>query len=257
MKRKIVSLSLIAALTFAIALPVQAETQYGDPNWKVTFTDDRKMESNFKTANLNDKISEMQPGDDVIFTIKLSNEEKNATDWYMTNKVVRSMEDNSVANGGAYTYRLTYKDHNGSVTVIYDSETVGGELEGNTTRAVTGVPEGLHEATNSLEEYFLLDTLEKGQSGQIELRIALDGDTQVNGYQNTLADLTMNFAVELRPSPVNSTREPRERTLVRADTVRTADDSQLILYTVMLLTSGLLLLLISLYCRKVMRKEEE
>ena len=34
--------------------------------------------------------------------------------------------------------------------------------------------------------------------GIITLEVALDGETQGNSYQDTLADLQMNFAVELR-----------------------------------------------------------
>ena len=51
-----------------------------------------------------------------------------------------------------------------------------------------------------------LDTLAKGDKGRITLEVELDGETQGNDYQNTLADLQMNFAVEL-----SRQREP-ERT---------------------------------------------
>lgn len=262
MKRTFVGLCLTAILTITAALPVYAQapnephTEYGKSGWNVTFTDKQKMESNFKTSDLNDEVSKMQPGDRVVLTMKLKNEDSNETDWYMTNKVLDSLEAStrSGANGGAYSYRLIYKNPAGQETVLYDSERVGGENEA-LSRATTRT--GLEEATTALEDYFILDTLKKGQSGVITLTVGLDGETQGNAYQDTLADLTMNFAVERRPSPENSTREPREVTIVRADTVRTADDNQLLLYTALLLTSGMLLLLLTLYCRKVMRKEEE
>lgn len=262
MKRTFAGLCLTAILTITTALPVYAQapnephTEYGKSGWNVTFTDKQKMESNFKTSDLNDEVSKMQPGDRVVLTMKLKNEDSNETDWYMTNKVLDSLEASTGAdaNGGAYSYRLIYQNPAGQETVLYDSERVGGENE-TLSRATTRT--GLEEATTALEDYFILDTLKKGQSGVITLTVGLDGETQGNAYQDTLADLTMNFAVERRPSPENSTREPREVTIVRADTVRTADDNQLLLYTALLLTSGMLLLLLTLYCRKVMRKEEE
>ena len=254
MKRTFIGLCLTAILTFTTALPVYAQapnepyTHTGERDWNVTFTDKQKMVSNFKTSDLNDEVSRMQPGDRVILTMKIKNEDSNATDWYMTNKVLDSLEASTKAdaNGGAYSYRLVYQNPAGQETVLFDSEKVGGENE-SLSRAAARV--GLEEATTALEDYFILDTLKKGQSGIITLTVGLDGETQ--------ADLTMNFAVERRPSPENSTREPRETVIVRADTVRTADDNQLLLYTALLLTSGMVLLLLTLYCRKVAKKEEE
>ncbi|NBK91629.1 hypothetical protein D5278_06475 [bacterium 1XD21-13] len=262
MKRTFIGLCLTAILTFTTALPVYAQapnepyTVSGRDDWSVTFTDKQKMVSNFKTSDLNDEVSRMQPGDRVILTMKIKNEDSNATDWYMTNKVLDSLEASTKAdaNGGAYGYRLVYQNPAGQETVLFDSEKVGGENE-SLSRAAARV--GLEEATTALEDYFILDTLKKGQSGIITLTVGLDGETQGNAYQDTLADLTMNFAVERRPSPENSTREPRETVIVRADTVRTADDNQLLLYTALLLTSGMVLLLLTLYCRKVAKKEEE
>ena len=259
MKRTFIGLCLTAILTFTTALPVYAQapnepyTVSGRDDWSVTFTDKQKMVSNFKTSDLNDEVSRMQPGDRVILTMKIKNEDSNATDWYMTNKVLDSLEASTKAdaNGG---YRLVYQNPAGQETVLFDSEKVGGENE-SLSRAAARV--GLEEATTALEDYFILDTLKKGQSGIITLTVGLDGETQGNAYQDTLADLTMNFAVERRPSPENSTREPRETLIVRADTVRRADDNQLLLYTALLLTSGMVLLLLTLYCRKVAKKEEE
>ena len=84
--------------------------------------------------------------------------------------------------------------------------------------------------------------------------MALDGETQGNSYQDTLADLQMNFAVELRddlptqptpnqpgnpPTPVDDTQptpEPGRRT----DVVRTSDESQLPLLAAISGVTGLI-----------------
>ena len=44
-----------------------------------------------------------------------------------------------------------------------------------------------------------MDKLTTGQGGVVELKILLDGETQGNSYQDSLADLRMRFAVELTP----------------------------------------------------------
>ena len=79
MKRTFAGLCLTAILTITAALPVYAQapnephTEYGKSGWNVTFTDKQKMESNFKTSDLNDEVSKMQPGDRVVVTLKLKN----------------------------------------------------------------------------------------------------------------------------------------------------------------------------------------
>ena len=128
--KKTVGFILSAALIFSLEIPVQAETFYGDEGWRVVFTEEKEMESTFRTSDLNDVIAGMQPGDRVIFSLGLSNENAAETDWYMTNKVLYSLEDrsaNGATSGGGYTYRLVYTDHTGAETVLFDNDTVGGE----------------------------------------------------------------------------------------------------------------------------------
>ena len=78
---------------------------------------------------------------------------------------------------------------NGQETVFFDSSTIGGDRS-----SAAGL--GLHEATESMGEYFRLGTLTPGEKGMVTLSVTLDGETQGNDYQNTLADLTMSFAVD-------------------------------------------------------------
>ena len=114
--KKTVGFILSAALIFSLEIPVQAETFYGDEGWRVVFTEEKEMESTFRTSDLNDVIAGMQPGDRVILTMKIKNEDSNATDWYMTNKVLDSLEASTKAdaNGGAYSYRLVYQNPRGA-----------------------------------------------------------------------------------------------------------------------------------------------
>jgi len=273
MGKKIMGFILLAALTFGGALTAQAETSYGGDDWKVTFTSGNTLESSFKTADVNDAVYGLQPGDNVIISMRLENENEVSTDWYMTNKVLSSLEDSRAgASGGAYTYILTYTDHLGNVEALFSSDTVGGESNGE-----GGV--GLHGATSALEDYFYLDTLERGQSGVVTLEVALDGETQGNGYQNTLADLQMNFAVELGRTAQHinqnvevtiheeTTQTPppeledmgdsdvplSERTTI----VKTGDETELAPFIVAAGASGFLLLLLALFSLEERRRERQ
>lgn len=253
MKNKKIVMWLVSGLTvLSMALPVHAETFYGDDDWSVKFNDEKEMVSTFSTADINDRVSGMQPGDNVIIELKLKNENAATTDWYMQNKVLYSLEDrsaNSKTGGGAYTYRLRYKNHAGAVQTLFDSDTVGGEQDVK----VNAMLEGLHGATNALKDYFYLDTVSLGEGGTITLEVALDGETQGNDYQDTLADLEMNFAVELQDDDAAAAGGRRTRA------VRTSDERQLPLMAVISGVTGLLLMIYSIYCFKEhdKRKREE
>lgn len=267
MKKKFGSLLLMLCLVCTVALEVHAETFYGDSGWQVTFTADSKMESNFKNKDLTEAIMGLQPGDNIIFTVNLKNSNKSATDWYMTNEVLYSLEDrsaNSATNGGAYTYILTYTGKDGTARTLFSSDTVGGDT-------ASGAEEGLHGATDGLEDYFYLDTLASGKSGKITLEIALDGETQGNDYQDTLADLQMNFAVETNtntnttgsntPGNNTSTSNRSNRSASTAGTrtgvVKTGDETNLVpLYIVMGIT-GALFLILAIYSMKRGKKEKK
>jgi hypothetical protein len=223
--------ALALGLLLALSPCVYAEHFQGDPDWRVAFTTGKEMESNFKTADLDEAVSGLQPGDDITFTLALENQYGETTDWWMTNEVLYSLEDrsqNSATGGGAYTYLLTYTDKSGSTNTLFSSDTVGGDT-------VDQAGEGLHEATDALEDYFYLDTLSSGQQGTITLTVALEGETQGNDYQDTLADLQMNFAVELRTA-----------TTAKPEIVKTGDDSHLLFYMVAMGLSGLVLLVLGI-----------
>ena len=236
MKKKWLA-SVLALLLAVTPITAYAEDFSGGDGWKVSF-DGKKMTSTFKNTDIDDKIYEMEPGDTVDFHIQLKNEYKQTTDWYMTNKVLESLEDaQTVAEGGAYSYILTYIKQDGTKETLYSSEEVGGE-----TKNASG--EGLHQATNSLKDYFYLDRLKSGQSGEITLKVKLEGETQGNTYQDTLAKLQMNFAVELVDdsttpgTPDNPTKTPPKKSPSKT-TVKTGDNSRVLLYSVIALIAGL------------------
>ena len=183
MKKKILSLILVVLMVGTVIGTAAAETYYGDPGWQVTFNGSALV-SNFTSTDIAEAIAEMQPGDNTIFTVNLYNNVSNDVRWYMTNATLYSLEDrsaNSATEGGAYTYYLTYTDASGATTVLFDSDTVGGE-------AVSPAGEGLHEATDAMEEYFFLDDLASQASGVIRLEVKLDGEVSSSPDSNDDAD---------------------------------------------------------------------
>lgn len=187
MKRRYGCLTLAALLFMSSAAVVHAEEYTGKDGWSAAFTGSA-IESNFSSQSFADEVSSLQPGDSIEIKVAVKNRSEKDTDWYMSNEVLKSLEDKSPAQGGAYTYVLSWQGPEETRT-LYSSDSVGGE-------AVTGAGEGLHEATDNLEDFFYLDHLEAGREGQVSLKVALNGETHVNAYQNTLARLQLNFAVE-------------------------------------------------------------
>lgn len=253
MRKKIVCMAVAAALSLGTALPVFAEDHESSKDWQVTF-DGSKMNSNFSSAEMTEEIYSIQPGDSMRMKVALKNSGERATGWYMTNQVLSTLEDSQdTAEGGAYTYRLSYVAPDGAEDVLYSSEQVGGE---ENSRKKAG--EGLHQATNSLKDYFFLGTLENGQDGAVYLTVKLDGETQGNDYQDTLASLQMNFAVENDMAPREVTVTPTPRTITNtvrrildpdtpttvAASVQTNDPTQILPYCAAALAAGILLLVL-------------
>lgn len=227
---------MMAMMVVGTGMTAKAEDFKGSQNWLADFTGD-KIESNFTSAEMADEILQILPGDTITLEVSIKNSSEDKTDWYMTNEVLETLEESKdSAEGGAYTYILTYKGTDGTETVLYSSETVGGEGSG-----AEGL-EGLHQATDSLEDYFFLERLDKGAQGTVTLFVELDGETQGNDYQSTLARLKMNFAVE----------EVTARTV----TIQTGDASNIMLYAGIALASGIVLFVIAFINAK-RRSEEE
>ena len=250
-----------AALLLVPSFPVRAEDRQGASGWQVTFNG-KSMDSNFTSGKMSDEVNAMQPGDSVELTVTIKNVFDGQADWYMKNEVLESLEDAGDAAGGAYDYLLTYTDISGTTTTLYSSEKFGGEGR------IGGV--GLHGATTTLKAYFYLDRMGDGDSGTVKLKVALDGETLVNDYQNTLARLQMDFATELVTSgttprrPGGGSRDPQEpgepaneQSLRRTGVVQTNDDSQIMRYLLLMFGSGSALLLIGIWMLGRQKEEEK
>ena len=238
MKKMIICLmALLLAIT---PMTSYAKDYKGDADWYVTFNG-KKMDSSFKSSDIDDLVLGIQPGDTMEMHIALLNEHSESTDWYLANEVLKSLEDTRGSKGGAYSYILSYIDKSGKKTDIFNSDVVGGEsTEG-------GI--GLHQATNALKDYFYLDTLAPDQNGEIVLIVKLEGETQGNSYQDTLAKLEMKFAVEL-------TSVPNSKKIIKR-VPRTGDTANLVLYSTIALGAGLICLLLLVFKLRSDKRREE
>ena len=240
MKKTLISIISIVLLISVAMTPVFGDDLSGG-DWNVTCTSGNKLVSNFGDADITETISGMEPGDTATFQVSISSESSEKTDWYMENKVLYSLEDrsrNKSTAGGGYTYSLVYYDKDGKENVLFSSDNVGGER-------TSPAGEGLHQATDALEDYFWLGEYSKGDSGRIVLKVALDGETQGNDYQSTLADLALNFAVEIKTASPTTTYK----------IVRTGDETDLAPYYTAMTGSGLILMILAVFLRSRRRED--
>lgn len=234
MKKRIVTLCFVMLLVLASSVTALADDIKGEEGWQVAF-DGRSMNSNFSTSKIDEQIGGLQPGDSIELTMKLVNSYDGEADWYMRNQVLEALEDAGNISGGAYDYLLTYTDKNGAETTLYSSENFGGDGKYN------GV--GLHGATTTLDDYFYLDRMGRGNTGVVKLKVRLEPETSSNKYQNTLARLQMDFATEVVGG--GSTRRP----------VRTGDQTRILLYVILTLAAGMTLMVIAVM--RLRRENEE
>lgn len=261
--------SLLVALVAALALcgacvlagtptgAAYADEYQGRTDWTVIFTSDEKMTHTPENMSLSDAVSDMQPGDTNTVAVTIKNEHAATTEWYMTNEVIRSLEESvSVAHGSGYSYMLTYKGPSGAEKVLFNSDEVGGETS---TEGDSG--EGLNEATSSLKDWLFLDTLKSGEHGLVTLQVSLDGETNNNAYQDTLADIKMNFAVELAnsagtPGTPGTSETPGSSDTFESSLPKTGDSLNILPLMILTGVAGLALLLLAFAGRRLRREQE-
>ena len=256
----LVTAGLLAATT---AMPVMAE--HKDVNGSCYF-DGTKIVSDYESKQIADAVTNLQPGDDVSFTVTYTNSYDASTDWYMENTILQTLEKASAskrvpgtgqAEHGAYTYELIHIDNDGKREVLFSNRDVGGDT-------VAGGMEGLEQATNALDEWFFIQTLTKGQSGTVILNVAFDGETEVNDYMDTDGGLAVRFAVELNnptsanptptPTPSGGTTSSGGGSSVTKNAVKTGDPTNFPLI-IGALAAGVVLLIVALVLRKKQNAE--
>ena len=232
--RRSAILALSLTLMMVLGMTFTAGAESNEYEWESRFTGTRIV-SNFDSNEIADKVSDLQPGDEVTFEVSYVNEYKGDTDWYLENEVVKTLEatEGTNASGGGYTYELSHTDSTGATDVLFSNERVGGEATPNNM-------EGLEQATNALDDWFYLETLGYKKSGKVTLKVAFEGETQNNEYMNTNGALDLRFAVEI---PETDKR-----------IVKTGDDSPLGLWSAACILAAALLLILAVLSRRKDRR---
>ena len=101
-----------------------------------------------------------------------------------------------------------------------------------------------------MKDHFLLGQLASGQGAQVKLAVTLDGETQGNSYQDTLADLSMDFAVEV----VEGTAQDRPTS--SSTLSQTGDELALAPLFAVAAVAGVVLLIAAVYGRRQRKAEE-
>ena len=147
------------------------------------------MDSTFKSSDIDEAVYKLQPGDSIEITLTLENTYNADTDWYMANEVLQSLEDSdNSANGGAYSYILNYVNPRGESTLLYSSDSIGGEGDSKGGK-------GLHQATSSLEEFFYLERI-SGTPGKKAKTVKTGDESSVMLYIS-LAALALGLMILL------------------------------------------------------------
>lgn len=243
MFKKMITMLLVAALlVFPVMTAFAAESDVEITDGSVEW-DGSKLNSNL--SDIQQAINNMQPGDKVTYKVTLKNTGSTDTDFWMSNEIIRSFEDNGRASDGAYTYYLAYTGPDGT-EVFYNSAKVGG-LDAN---GLHDVPDGVD--SQNLDEDFFLGKLSKGQTGTVELIIMLDGETQGNSYQQANAILQLKFGVEERTTTTVTKTENKTitKTVTEPSDVKTGDDFNLMPLYIAALACGVLLVVVATGRRK-------
>ena len=170
MKKRFVGIVLILCLICSLSVTAYANT-YTSQIGTVWFKSDGTSMDNDFQKNLTDKnleseltkrLRELQPGDSVTFVINLRNDYSKSTNWYMTSKIVDSLEEGSAKNG-VYAYYLRYVNNTDSSKNrdIFRSTTVGGDASSGLMEINEALKEDYTRASDG-EKYFYLDNLARG-----------------------------------------------------------------------------------------------
>lgn len=276
MKKKMLCLALLVGLLASGTMTAFAKesTDIGHENGGgvVEYTAAGRLSDNLGNDNkINDTISKMQPGDTVTVSVDLRNSNGALAHWYMKSAILNSMEAQD-AEGGAYSYELTYVDPAGKSTVLYSSVAVGGDK----SKGLAGVDSMLSEDS----DYFYLGEIPSGGRAKVQLTVGLDGETLGNAYQTKMAKLSMGFAVEPQPAGATEHRTVRRQIVndevvyltedgvplaqnqdtgagTGTDIVKTGDERYLFPYTLAACLSGMLLLMVVFFGVRDRKKEKE
>lgn len=260
-RNRLLLLLTAVLITAMMTTSVFAESSNGSGS---CYFNGEEIVSDFSSGTIADSVSNLQPGDDVTFTVEYTNKDSHDTDWYMETSILRTLEKTDAARktvegtgtaeNGGYTYELIHTDSEGKDTVLFSNDKVGGESK-------AGGMEGLEQATNALDDWFYLETLGEGESGSLTLNVAFEGETEVNDYMDTSGSMDIRFAVELTRKDAtpdkDKDKDKKDKPGKKGSSAYTGDNNDLFIWTAVCASAAILLLILAFISIRRDRKEAE
>lgn len=242
-KHRIITLLTAFALMICMTMSVSAQ-DYSETG-TCTFNGS-SLETSFSDGDLVDAISNLEPGDSLEYLITYKNDSSDTTYWYMLSEVVKTLEESQdIAKNGGYTFVLKNIGPGDEETTYFDNSEVGGDT-------VVANLEGLKQATNATQDYFFIQRLAPGEKGKTYLKVAFDGETQANAYNDTVGTLKIAYAVETK---VEGKTEKGKNKVIYENNPRTGDQTDLLKY-VLLMTAALILAILAFILRRRDKRRE-
>ena len=238
-------LTLLVAIVLMLAMSVSCFAESHSFKGSCSFDGD-KITGDFDKKKVDAAVEGLEPGDELTYEVTYKNDSDEKTDWYMKNNVLKTLEESKdPAENGGYTYVLKNiapkeKDNK----TLFDNSEVGGEVK-------VAKLEGLKQATNATKDYFFIQQLEPGESAKTNIKVAFDGETEVNDYMDTSGALMVQYAVETADTGKNKNKKRYVY-----NTVKTGDPTDLILPIVLMAVGAVVLVLAILGWKRSRRRED-
>ena len=143
------------------------------------------------------EFGSMEPGGENTLDITLTNSSSDEMKFYMSASLLEDIAQQGASKTAVYDFDIT---KNGEGDAFFQATISGGADTGKGANISLG-KEYLTEDNN-----ILLDTLKKGESSQITVRLALDGDSVGNDYQAKSGQFQFVFSAEIPDTPKGETK---------------------------------------------------
>lgn len=182
MKKKIVTLLITAALLLATGLSASAAET-------ITF---RGQAEKFVTSVDGDveTFTDMLPGETRTVSLTLKNEDSSEMKFYMSAEILDNIASKTADSQAVYDFVISKNGQPFFTTII----------GGGTARNTSAGEKYLDESNN-----ILLDTLARGQSDVIDIRLTLEGNSTGNSYMEKTGQIQLVFTASTPDNPAGGT----------------------------------------------------
>ncbi len=178
--KKILSAILLASICIMLVTPVGAKEIP-----IVEFDGTTQLKYNMEENAFGTNFEGMVPGEERVQSIILKNNGDRLVDFFMSTEVIQAFEEENAKNGG-YIVSLTL-NQDGQETLIY----------GNRSEINVGADEnGLYDMNGTLNDKFMIASIEPEKEATVSLAVKLDGQSMGNDYQGLPGTFQFDFTVQ-------------------------------------------------------------